>query len=101
MSLNQLRNFAYDLFCTDEDYRKIIEIVIGNRVSRNELKLLEDHLYKIGYSENVIVGEMSAYLITEKEYLINNNVWNDNTTHFNSFLTIIFNHYSNKNKTPT
>jgi hypothetical protein len=45
-------------------------------LSKSSLKKLRKALLDTGYCKEVLIDEMNAYILVEKEFLVKNKIWN-------------------------
>lgn len=84
---------AHGLFYTNREYKKeVIQALLG---LPNETKnLMVGYLLKIGYHGAVVIDELHAWALTEKDYLKKKKIWNKDLTKLNKILQEIFYRYS-------
>jgi hypothetical protein len=60
-----LHEMCHAMYYLNSGYRQLVESILSPEM----LPRLREHLLQIGYSEHVMLDEMNAYLVTEKDYL--------------------------------
>lgn len=69
-----LHELSHALFYLNETYRTVMTGVYESCTS--DFNHLINHLKKLGYCDDVLIDEFAAYLLFEKDYLIDKGIWN-------------------------